>query len=475
MPSDGQFPPVGPPSADPDDVLVPFGAPEADTGGSSPKAKAAHGPAAKPRRSRKALRPLLWSLPFVLIGLAASTYLIGLTLWSRASLGHWTDSDYASAQAGYEGQKTLTKSGVEPWVANYNLGTTMLREGDTDGGIGLLRTAKEQVPTATEVEPGRIETYSYECQVRINLALGIEIQGDAKAASADWSGAATAYSEAKDIISPCQSPSSSQDQSGDGEGQSDQQSGGQGGGGGQSDQQSGGQGGGGGQQDRSRRALARGRRSRRNHVRRRSSLLDSAHRSSRRRGLRNVGPSTGTALGGGEGGTARGLGDRAGLDVVEPVELGLQIEDVALEDELPRELALVGTRLEAGDVAQCGQGRAALRLDHRLDVDRRVGGGDGEFHDELVALRVLAGDGRGPPRVEDLAAQFGELEDLGVAAGVRLRVGDDLAVALEALHGLVHLADVQRPRAAGLLLKHLLEAVDPGGLLGNEGQKGITD
>ena len=249
MPSDGQFPPVGPPSADPDDVLVPFGAPEADTGGSSPKAKAARGPAAKPRRSRKALRPLLWSLPFVLIGLAASTYLIGLTLWSRASLGHWTDSDYASAQAGYEGQKTLTKSGVEPWVANYNLGTTMLREGDTDGGIGLLRTAKEQVPTATEVEPGRIETYSYECQVRINLALGIEIQGDAKAASADWSGAATAYSEAKDILSPCQSPSSSQDQSGDGEGQSDQQSGGQGGGGGQSDQQSGGQGGGGGQQD----------------------------------------------------------------------------------------------------------------------------------------------------------------------------------------------------------------------------------
>ena len=248
MPSDGQFPPVGPPSADPDDVLVPFGAPEADTGGSSPKAKAARGPAAKPRRSRKALRPLLWSLPFVLIGLAASTYLIGLTLWSRASLGHWTDSDYASAQAGYEGQKTLTKSGVEPWVANYNLGTTMLREGDTDGGIGLLRTAKEQVPTATEVEPGRIETYSYECQVRINLALGIEIQGDAKAASADWSGAATAYSEAKDIVSPCQSPSSSQDQSGDGEGQSDQQSGGQGGGG-QSDQQSGGQGGGGGQQD----------------------------------------------------------------------------------------------------------------------------------------------------------------------------------------------------------------------------------
>ncbi len=248
MPSNGQFPPAGPPSADPDDVLVPFGAPEADKGDSSSKAKAARGPAAKPRRSRKALRPLLWSLPFVLIGLAASTYLIGLTLWSRASLGHWTDSDYTSAQAGYEGQKTLTKSGVESWVANYNLGTTMLREGDTEGGIDLLRTAKEQVPTATEIEPGRIETYSYECQVRINLALGIEIQGDAKAASDDWSGAATAYSEAKDIVSPCQSPSSSQNQSGGGGDQSDQQSGGQGGGG-QSDQQSGGQGGGGGQQD----------------------------------------------------------------------------------------------------------------------------------------------------------------------------------------------------------------------------------
>ena len=248
MPSDGSFPPVGPPSAHPDDVVVvPFGAPEADKGGSSSKARAARDRAAKPRRSRKALRPLLWSLPFVLIGVAVSTYLIGLTLWSRASLGHWSDSDYTTAQAGYEGQKALTKSVVEPWVANYNLGTTMLREGDTDGGIGLLRTAKEQVPTASEVEPGRIETYSYECQVRINLALGIEIQGDAKAASDDWAGAFTAYSEAKGIVSPCQSRPSQQNQSGGG-GQSDQQSGGQGGGG-QSDQQNDGQGGGDGQQN----------------------------------------------------------------------------------------------------------------------------------------------------------------------------------------------------------------------------------
>ena len=72
--------------------------------------------------------------------------------------------------------------------------------------------------------------------------------------------------------------------------------------------------------------------------------------------LRNTGLSLGpahrAALRGSEGGTTRGLGDCAGLDVVKPVELGLKVEDVTLQDELPCELTLIGRGLQAGDITQ---------------------------------------------------------------------------------------------------------------------------
>ena len=161
--------------------------------------------------------------------------------------------------------------------------------------------------------------------------------------------------------------------------------------------------------------------------------------------------------------------------MVEPVELGLEVEDVTLEDELPGELALVGRGLEAGHVAQGAQGRATLGLNHGLDVDRGVGSGHGELHDKLVTLGVLARNGGGPPGVENIATSVGQLEDLRVTARVGLSVRHNLTVTLQALHGLVNLADVERPRSTRLLLEHLLEAVDTRGLLRDECQQCIAN
>lgn len=83
--------------------------------------------------------------------------------------------------------------------------------------------------------------------------------------------------------------------------------------------------------------------------------------------LRNAGlslsPVHRATLRSGEGGATRGLGDRTGLNVVEPVELGLEVEDVTLKNELPRELTLIGRSLQAGHIAQGAQGRATLGLD----------------------------------------------------------------------------------------------------------------
>ena len=227
-----------------DDDLLPFGAPQADSVDPAVRAKLTQASSGKQKiqRSPRALRPLWYSIPILVIALAISAYLIGLTLWSRSSLGHWTKGEYPAAQAGYEGQMTWTSIGIERWVSHYNLGTTLVRQDAIDEGVAELRTAYDLVPKATEVQPGRLEPFSYECRVRVNLGIGIEIQADALRSANSLDDAIAAYQEAVDLISPCQTAGGGGGQSGQsgGEGQSGNQN--QSGGQGQSgdDQQSGG-------------------------------------------------------------------------------------------------------------------------------------------------------------------------------------------------------------------------------------------
>jgi hypothetical protein len=218
-----------------DDDLLPFGAPQADSVDPAVRAKLTQASSGKQKiqRSPRALRPLWYSIPILLIALVISAYLIGMTLWSRSSLGHWTKGEYPAAQAGYEGQMTWTSIGIERWVSHYNLGTTLVRQDAIDEGVAELRTAYDLVPKATEVQPGRLEPFSYECRVRVNLGIGIEIQADALRSAKSLDDAIAAYQEAVDLISPCQTAGGGGGQSGQsgqsgGQGQSgdDQQSGG---------------------------------------------------------------------------------------------------------------------------------------------------------------------------------------------------------------------------------------------------------
>ncbi len=203
-------------NSQPEADLLPFGAPQVDPVDPSVRAKLAKASSGKQKieRNPRALRPLWYSIPILVIVLTVAAYLIGLSLWSRSSLSHWKAQEYDVAQTGYEGQMTWTKIGIERWVAHYNRGTTLVRQGQTDEGVTELRTAFDLVPKATEVKPGRLEPFSYECRVRVNLAIGIEIQGDAQAAAGEYAGAATTYQEAEETVAPCQTASnSSQNQS----------------------------------------------------------------------------------------------------------------------------------------------------------------------------------------------------------------------------------------------------------------------
>lgn len=212
-------------NSQPEGDLLPFGAPQVDPVDPSVHAKLTKASSGQQKieRNPRALRPLWYSIPILVIVLTVAAYLIGLSLWSRLSLNHWKAQEYDVALAGYEGQMTWTQVGIERWVAHYNRGTTLVRQGQTDEGVTELRTAFDLVPKATEVKPGRLEPFSYECRVRVNLAIGIEIQGDAQAAAGSYADAATTYQEAEETVAPCQTASnSSQNQSDDQNQSSDQ-------------------------------------------------------------------------------------------------------------------------------------------------------------------------------------------------------------------------------------------------------------
>jgi len=101
--------------------------------------------------------------------------------------------------------------GPASWVAHYNAGTQHVKLDHPDEAVAELRIAWDRVPKAKQIEDGRIETYSYECTVRMNLALALEKQGDA-AMSTDRARAAEIYKEMGEVVAPCQSAASTQNQ-----------------------------------------------------------------------------------------------------------------------------------------------------------------------------------------------------------------------------------------------------------------------
>ena len=162
-------------------------------------------------RNGKLLRPLWWSMPVVVLALAVGTYMVSLPLWAWATGRTARAGNHEAALTSYSRQIYWGDLGPASWVAHYNAGTEDLRLDHIDSGVEQLRTAWDRVPKARQVEDGRIETYSYECTVRMNLALGLEKQGDAAMAS-DRAQAAALYKEMGEVVSPCQSTSSTQNQ-----------------------------------------------------------------------------------------------------------------------------------------------------------------------------------------------------------------------------------------------------------------------
>ena len=190
------------------------GAADTQTGDSAPSAtpaSAKKNEAEKPRRNGKLLRPLWWSLPIVVVALAVGIYMTALPVWAWNTGRSARAGNNEGALSSYSKQIYWGDLGPASWVAHYNAGTQHVKLDHPDEAVAELRIAWDRVPKAKQIEDGRIETYSYECTVRMNLALALEKQGDA-AMSTDRAHAAEIYKEMGEVVAPCQSAASTQNQ-----------------------------------------------------------------------------------------------------------------------------------------------------------------------------------------------------------------------------------------------------------------------
>ena len=189
---------------------------EADTqtGDSAPSAtpaSAKKNEAEKPRHNGKLLRPLWWSLPIVVVALTVGIYMTALPVWAWNTGRCARAGNNEGALSSYSKQIYWGDLGPASWVAHYNAGTQHVKLDHPDEAVAELRIAWDRVPKAKQIEDGRIETYSYECTVRMNLALALEKQGDV-AMSTDRAHAAEIYKEMGEVVAPCQSAASTQNQ-----------------------------------------------------------------------------------------------------------------------------------------------------------------------------------------------------------------------------------------------------------------------
>lgn len=187
---------------------------DTQTGDSAPSAtpaSAKRNGVEKPRRNGKLLRPLWWSLPIVVVALAVGIYMTALPLWAWNTGRSVRAGNNEGALNSYSRQIYWGDLGPASWVAHYNAGTQHVKLDHPDEAVAELRIAWDRVPKAKQIEDGRIETYSYECTVRMNLALALEKQGDV-AMSTDRARAAEIYKEMGEVVAPCQSAASTQNQ-----------------------------------------------------------------------------------------------------------------------------------------------------------------------------------------------------------------------------------------------------------------------
>jgi hypothetical protein len=111
---------------------------------------------------RRRRRRRMLALPIVVLLLAVSLKLVTMSWFSARGVAAYGDERYA--RSGTEFDRLQLVNVVEPWRAHLGSGTTLHRRDDLEGAEAAFRRALELAPQR--------------CDVRFNLVVTIEAQGD---------------------------------------------------------------------------------------------------------------------------------------------------------------------------------------------------------------------------------------------------------------------------------------------------------
>jgi tetratricopeptide (TPR) repeat protein len=111
---------------------------------------------------RRRRRRRLLALPIVLALLAISIKLVTMSWFSTRGAAAYDDANYDRSVTEFDRLEVVNV--IDPWRAYFGLGTSRHRQGDLEGAEAAFRRA-------LELAPGR-------CDVRFNLVVTIEAEGD---------------------------------------------------------------------------------------------------------------------------------------------------------------------------------------------------------------------------------------------------------------------------------------------------------
>lgn len=180
------------------------------------------------QRNRKLKRAFFISLPIMILLFLTGSALLVLQLSTWMGLRSYSAGEAQESEQTYSWQTTLRF--LAPWVADYNLGTSVLSQGRAEEAVYWLEKAFESVPKATPGPEGQIQAFTYECTVRFNTSAAYEVMGDGLRAVGDTAGADGHYATAQEWLEPCAvggGGGGSDDSEGEGQGSGEGQGGGE--------------------------------------------------------------------------------------------------------------------------------------------------------------------------------------------------------------------------------------------------------
>ncbi|SEC07162.1 hypothetical protein SAMN04489806_2517 [Paramicrobacterium humi] len=138
------------------------------------------------RTARRRMRLALATLPLVLVALVFAGKLFSLPVIVAQGAGDYESGQWKNAAQSFD--RLDFWNAFEPWVAHFDQGTAL-------AAAGSFTRATDELWTALQLAPA-----DRRCQVRVNLALAWEQQGDSYAKAGSVDGAVRLWQAALAVI-----------------------------------------------------------------------------------------------------------------------------------------------------------------------------------------------------------------------------------------------------------------------------------